>query len=244
MRQFEEFKRFYYEGFKLSNHLENLSFFEEELKLQNITILQNGENFFFYDRHNFLYYFVREVRDFKLQKSFVKILGKNPTYLTQNEEFLKLNGFNILIKHAQMQLLSPTFTPQNYSFIEEAKNEDIVELREFFSQFFDTTYLFLFSLKELEDKLHQCLIYKEKGRICGGLLYTNILNGLYIDFIAVRENLAHKNVAFALLNTLIKRHPKTQLKLFVDKLNQKAVRFYEKAGFSYTKNEFNFYFKE
>ncbi|EQA9332359.1 N-acetyltransferase family protein [Campylobacter upsaliensis] len=238
------FEKFYYEGFKLSNSLESLSFFEDGFKAQNIRIEQKGENFFLYDRHNFLYYFVRELKNFSLQKSFVKILSQNSTWLMQNENFLKLNGFENLIKHRQMQLIKPLFTPQNYSFIEEAKREDMAELKEFFSQFFDTTYLFLFSLKELEDKFNQCLIYKEKGQICGGLIYSSVLNGLYIDFIAVRENLAYKNVAFALLNALIKRHPKAQLRLFVDRVNQRAIHFYERAGFTYAKNEFNFYLKK
>ena len=56
------FEKFYYEGFRLSNSLESLSFFEEGFKAQNIRIEQKGENFFLYDRHNFLYYFVREGR--------------------------------------------------------------------------------------------------------------------------------------------------------------------------------------
>ena len=73
------FEKFYYEGFRLSNSLESLSFFEEGFKAQNIRIEQKGENFFLYDRHNFLYYFVRELKDFSLQKSFVKILSQNST---------------------------------------------------------------------------------------------------------------------------------------------------------------------
>ena len=40
------FEKFYYEGFRLSNSLESLSFFEEGFKAQNIRIEQKGENFF------------------------------------------------------------------------------------------------------------------------------------------------------------------------------------------------------
>lgn len=243
MPLFDNFKKFYYEGFELSNCIENLSFLEEQFICKNITLERDEENFFIYDRHLFLYYFLRQIKPFPLKKSFVKILGKNPTWLKQNENFLKLNGFSELIKHNQMHLLSPSFTPQNYPFICKAKMSDLDELKDFFSYFFDPRYLFIFSKKELEAKLNQCLIYKEDGKICGALLYTQILNGLYLDFIAVRENLAHKNVAFALLNTLLKTH-KAPIKLFVDRLNQKAIAFYERAGFIYTKNEFNFYQKE
>lgn len=69
----------------------------------------------------------------------------------------------------------------------------------FFSEFSDTNYLFIYN-KELNKYINNILVYKENYKIKGALFYTHFLNTAFLEFIAIKSNLVHKNVSFALLN--------------------------------------------
>ena len=94
------FEKCFYDGFLLSNVKENISFIKEKFSKKEWNLLfKNDKSYFFYDEKNLLYYFLNEIKAFKLDKSFVKILAKNEKELSKHLSFLELNSFKPLFLH-------------------------------------------------------------------------------------------------------------------------------------------------
>ncbi|MFQ6343063.1 GNAT family N-acetyltransferase [Campylobacter sp. VTCC 70190] len=240
MNSFEEY---FYKGFKLSNCHDNFSLIQEKISTQQL-VLQKKENhnFFFYNlTDGLLYYFVNDLQDFNLKANHIKILSKTNKQLLQHNEFLKLNHFKEILNHKQMILSQENIHPIPFSFISQAFYEDSKELYSFFRKYFDK-YLFYFSQESIEKKIPNILVYKENQKICGALIYTQTFNTNFLDFIAVDRNLKYKNVAFALLNHYFLANTQNKFfKLFVEEKNEKAINFYQRAGFVFNDINLKFY---
>ena len=63
-----------------------------------------------------------------------------------------------------------------------------------------------------------------------------------LDFIAVRENLAHKNIAFLLMNAFCGLNKEMKFyQLFVRNDNERAIKFYQRFGFEFQNTKLEFY---
>lgn len=236
------FEKCFYDGFLLSNVKENISFIKEKFSKKEWNLLfKNDKSYFFYDEKNLLYYFLNEIKAFKLDKSFVKILAKNEKELSKHLSFLELNSFKPLFLHKEMSLKNEGLKELNFSFIREAKKGEIDEIFGFFSKFFSKE-LFYFSKKDLEKKAGEILVYEEDKSIKGALIYSKNINSSFLDFIAVDKELRHKNAAFALLSSFFSKNKGSKFfKLFVELSNKRAKNFYERANFTYKESILNFY---
>ncbi|ECQ8745036.1 GNAT family N-acetyltransferase, partial [Campylobacter jejuni] len=173
--------------------------------------------------------------------NYIKILTKTDRQLLQHNDFLKLNHFKEILNYKQMILKKDEIKLKKFTFISKASHEDSKEIYSFFRKYFNQ-YLFYFSHKNLEEKISDILIYKENQKIRAALIYTQTLNTNFLDFIAVDRNLKHKNVAFALLNHYFAVNNKHNFfKLFVEEKNEKAIYFYQRAGFCFNNINLKFY---
>ncbi|HEB8062235.1 TPA: GNAT family N-acetyltransferase, partial [Campylobacter coli] len=131
-----------------------------------------------------------------------------------------------------------------FDHIKQAEKKDCQECYDFFKVFFDTNYLFLANPKNLEILNKNILVYKEQGVISGALFYTQSFQTAFLDFIAVKQGLKYKNIAFALLNHYFSINKENKFfKLFVEEKNEKAINFYKKAGFVFNGISLEFYKK-
>ncbi len=237
------FKKAFYKGFKLSNYYDNFGTIEEKILKQEF-ILQKykNNNFFFFNRvDNLLYYFINDLQNFNLKANYIKILTKTDRQLLQHNDFLKLNHFKEILNYKQMILKKDEIKLKKFTFISKASHEDSKEIYSFFRKYFNQ-YLFYFSHKNLEEKISDILIYKENQKISRCFdLYSNS-QYKFLDFIAVDRNLKHKNVAFALLNHYFAANTQNKFfKLFVEEKNEKAIYFYQRAGFCFNNINLKFY---
>lgn len=238
MRNFECFEKAYFKGFLLDNLSENLSLLKDKFKQGKLELQKEDENFFFYERAN-LTFFVNKIQEFPLKSSYIKLFSKRKE-AQKYKEFLELNNFRPHQSFLQMSLKNEHLPCENFDFIKRAKRQDCWQICKFFAKFFDENYLFLFDENALLDK--EIFIYKEQDKLGGALLCSAFLNTAFLDFIAVERNLKRKNVAFALLNHFFKAREKASFfRLFVYKNNQKAINFYQRAGFHFDEKSLEFY---
>lgn len=229
-------------GFKLSNCYDNFDAIMDKILKQEFILQQNeNNNFFFFNQvDGLLYYFVNDLQEYNLKANHIKILSKTDKRFLQHDDFLKLNHFKPILHYKQM-ILKKEEKSEEFTFISKALLEDSEEIYSFFRQYFDK-YLFYFSQKSIEEKISDILVYKENEKICGALIYTQTFNAAFLDFMAVNRNLKHKNVAFALLNHYFLVNVKNKyFKLFVEEKNEKAIRFYQRAGFVFNDINLKFY---
>lgn len=241
MNLFEEFNQSYEKGFLLCNYYQELQKLKEKFNQNEIILQKYGENFFFYENQR-LYFFINENKNFNIKPSYAGIITKGKNTLEKYQDFLEKNHFIIHQKFLQMSLKNHNLQNKSFDFISQALSKDSRELYDFFKAFFNTNYLFHFNTKHLQDLHQNVLIYKEKGRICGALLFNTSFHTAFLEFIAVNPNLQYKNVAFALLCGYFSKNQQSQFfKLFVDEKNEKAIHFYKRAGFEFNSTVLQFY---
>ncbi|HEB9349587.1 TPA: GNAT family N-acetyltransferase [Campylobacter coli] len=235
MNLFEEFEKNYFKGFKLSNWNESISILKEKFHKKKLSLESYDSNFFFYENNShLLYYFINDTnKKNKLKPSFIKISIKHEKYLDDHLNFIHLHSFNVELECQEMCLKNKNIILHDFPFITQANIQDYEQIYNFFLKHFSKDFLFYFSKNDIKNKINQILIYKENGIIRGALIYTLTIKSAFLDFIAVDKNLHYKNVAFALLNTYFKKNFNTHLfKLFVSVHNLKALKFYQRAGFT------------
>ena len=241
---FESFKTAFAKGFLLQNSLESLSNLEQGLKEKRLVLEQIENNFFFFHQNlKLVDFFVNDIKDFKLRGKIIKILAKNENGFTKFKPFLKLNNFEKIQSFKQMKLLNLSLDYEKSELLEFARAEDLSEISNFFAPFFDPKFLFHFSKQDLRLKAlrNEILLYKEK-QIKAGLIFSKNLNSAMLDFIAVRENLAHKNIAFLLMNAFCGLNKEMKFyQLFVRNDNERAIKFYQRFGFEFQNTKLEFY---
>lgn len=231
MKLFKDFEQNYQKGFLLHNYYENIHKLKDKIDKNEIHLIQNKNNFFFYEKQK-LYFFINQFDNFNLKPSYVGIFNKKENDLAKYDSFLKKNHFKIHQNFLQMSLKNENLQILFFDYIKQAEKKDCQECYDFFKVFFDTNYLFLVNPKNLENLNKNILVYKEQGVISGALFYTQSFQTAFLDFIAVKQGLKYKNIAFALLNHYFSINKENKFfKLFVEEKNEKAINFYKKAGF-------------
>ncbi|TQR33866.1 N-acetyltransferase [Campylobacter sp. MIT 99-7217] len=243
---FESFKAAFKKGFLVQNSLESLANLEEGLREKRFILKQSGDNFFFFHQGlKLLDFFVNDLKDFKLKPCFIKLVSRSD--FSKFEPFLSANSFKFKESFRQMRLENKNLSLKEFDFLSLAEPKQAEEILNFFEPFFNPLYLFYFSKKHLAKKAEnkEIILYKEEGLIKAGLIFSSFLNSASLDFIAVKKDLRHKNVAFALMNALCLSNKKSPFfQLFVRSDNERAIKFYERFGFSFAKTELKFYEKE
>ncbi|EOY5111993.1 GNAT family N-acetyltransferase, partial [Campylobacter lari] len=178
-----------------------------------------------------------------LKPSFVKIITKNSNILEEHEKFLQLNDFKLLKTYKQMILKNDKLAPIKFDFIQKPSLNDLEECYNFLINIFKYEFELFYNKKKFKDYIENILIYKENNRICGILLYDNIISyHSQLEYIAIKNSLNYKNVAYALLNSFfLENQNKNFYKLFVDIENTKAINFYKKSNFIFKEVELRLY---
>ncbi|QKF57890.1 putative acetyltransferase [Campylobacter ornithocola] len=215
--------------------------FYNNISQKDSLIQKDKNNFFFYD-NKLLFYFVNDIKKYNLKPSFVKLIGNNEKYFLKHEEFLALNDFKLYQTFKQMTLKNENLNFFKFEFIKKPVLEDIEECYNFLSDVFKHEFNLFYKKQNFQRYINNILIYKENNKIRGILFYSSHLNYAYLDYIATQKNLRYKYISYALLNHFfIENKDKKFYKLFVNIDNFKAINFYKRSNFNFTKLELRFY---
>ncbi|EGK7562695.1 GNAT family N-acetyltransferase, partial [Campylobacter coli] len=94
MSLFKDFEQNYQKGFLLHNYYENIHKLKDKIDKNEIHLIQNKNNFFFYEKQK-LYFFINQFDNFNLKPSYVGIFNKKENDLAKYDSFLKKNHFKI-----------------------------------------------------------------------------------------------------------------------------------------------------
>ncbi|TKX30215.1 N-acetyltransferase [Campylobacter sp. MIT 12-5580] len=246
MNSFENFLKAYEKGFKLQNYYEGMQSLKEKLLSSKLTLKQIEHNFFFYEKNSkLLHFFISHThKDFKLKNSIIKLIYKRQKELLNFKDFLEYNHFQGFESFVQMRLKNETLKPINFDFVEFARLEDLHDLKDFFTSYFDEQFLFVYDEADLQAKIRkkEILCVKELGKIKAALSFSVQLGCANLDFIASSIKQEHKNAGYALLNHFFILNQKAYFfKLFVNENNEKAINFYQRAGFVQDMVKLEFY---
>lgn len=218
----------------ISNIYENMNNIYQEKYNDNTLIYKD----------NLLFYIINNICKIdNLKPSFVKIITKNLDVLERHEKFLQLNNFKLLKTFKQMILKNENLNPIKFNFIQKLSLSDLEECYNFLLNIFKYEFELFYNKEKFKNYINNILIYKENNRICGVLLYNNTINyHAQLEYIAVKNNLKYKNIAYALLNSFfLENQNKKFYKLFVDTKNTKAINFYKKSNFAFKEVKLRLY---
>ncbi|MCV3376779.1 MULTISPECIES: GNAT family N-acetyltransferase [unclassified Campylobacter] len=238
---FKNFSQTHDNGFLLHNCYEYKESFLKHAINNNYFFQQENNSFFFLNK-KLLFYFINEIKQYNLKPSFIRLIGNQEKYFEKHQLFLKLNNFKCFQVFKQMILKNENLIPIEFDFIKKPTIDETAECYDFLNNNFEYEFNLFYQKNNFKKHINNILYYKENGKICGVLLYSNILNNAILDYIAVKPNLKYKNVAFALLNHFFLENTKAKFyKLYVDINNTKAIKFYKKSNFKFNKTEIRFY---
>ncbi|OCX43568.1 hypothetical protein A7X81_01015 [Campylobacter ornithocola] len=227
--------------FTIHNCYEYKNIFLKKATIDNYFLQQENGNFFVYNK-KLLFYFINEIKQYNLKPSFVRLIGNQEKYFEKHNYFLKLNNFECFQILKQMSLRNENLTPIQFEFIKKPTIDETIECYNFLNDIFKYNFNLFYQKNNFKKYINNILCYKEDNKICGVLLYTNILNHTILDYIAIKSDLKHNNIAYALLNHFFIENKNAKFyKLYVDINNAKAINFYKKSNFTFNKIELRFY---
>lgn len=229
--------------YNAKNTTESINNIYENIDINNIYKEKYNDNILIY-KDNLLFYVINNIYKIdNLKPSFVKIITKNSNTLKKHEKFLRLNNFKLLKTFKQMILKNENLNPIKFNFIQKSSLNDLEECYNFLTDIFKYEFELFYNKEKFKNYINNILIYKENNRICGVLLYNNTMNyHTQLEYIAVKNNLKYKNIAYALLNSFFLENQNTKFyKLFVDIKNTKAINFYKKSNFIFKEIELRLY---
>ncbi|WP_072229620.1 GNAT family N-acetyltransferase [Campylobacter coli] len=245
MNLLNEFLNIYHQsGFLMNNYYEGIHNLKHLFSQNKFTLECENNSFFFYEKDTkLMHYFINENTEFKLKPSYVKIMFRNEKDLEKHKSFLEKNHFHLEQKNTQMVLRNKNLQLSKFDFIDKAKKSNYKEIYNFLLNFFDPNSTLDSSVIKSALKENNIILHKENKIIKSVLIFKTTLGGSYLEKIAVdKENLEHKNAAFALLNHFFIENQKAPFfKLFVRDDNEKAIKFYKRAGFEFNTTKLHFY---
>lgn len=233
MDLFDKFSAEFSKNF-ITNNVYTLSQIKAKLENGSMKISAINDDYFIQEG-DFLNYFIRENKSFNLAKNKIKIFYNN-NIDEKNLEFLKLNNFSFNEKYLHMSICGANGV--KYNEIETNKN-DIEAIYSFLEKHFNG--LIYFSKNEIKEKLikNEIIYTKNDKNIAGILVYSKILSGAFIDYIAIDKQIAQKDLAYKLMLELALRQK--NISLFVSENNEKAINFYKRFGFKKGVKNMNIY---
>ncbi len=164
-----------------------------------------------------IYYFINENTEFKLQPSFSKIMFKNKKSLEKYKSFFKKNHFHLGQKNTQRILKNKNLQFKKFNLADKIKKTNDKKNYNFLLDFFNLNSALNFSIIKSTLKKNNNILHNEESKIIKSvLIFKTDLSESYLKKIAVdKENLEHKNAAFALLNYFFIENQKTPFSSFL-----------------------------
>ncbi|MGG7073854.1 GNAT family N-acetyltransferase [Campylobacter sp. 9BO] len=214
------------------------------VKNNKISLIKQGDNFLFLqNKPKILTFFIsNENKKYSIENCYLKLIIKHKEQIKRFDNFLKQNNFE-LFKIFKAMHFSPKSDYENFDFIDFANINEVSEIYDFLTLFFDANWCFLYSKDDLVDKITQneILVDRYKDKISAILIFSKSFANISIDYIVAQSN-NRKNSAYALMSKLITINSQTKnFKLFVDENNIKAINFYTRFGFEFNDTKLLYY---